>query len=570
MTRKNKTKPHLTNNSIEVLKSRYLLKDRVGTIVETPAELFWRVAQAIANGESRDGDYWSEVFYDMMAERRFLPNSPTLMNAGKKGGQLSACFVLPLHDSLEAIFDTLKSAAKIHQSGGGTGFAFSQLRPRGSLVRTTHGVASGPVSFIRIFDVATETIKQGGTRRGANMAILRVDHPDILEFIQAKLDQKAMINFNISVGITDEFMEALHEDKEFFLKDPRDGQRLKRVNAKELFDSIVDSAWKCGDPGLVFLDRMNLFNATPLEGDMESTNPCAEQPLLPFESCNLGSLNLGQYFRAKGFDWNLFRKDIWAAVRFLDNVIDENTYPVIETKKITLRNRKIGLGVMGFADLLLLEGIRYASAEALEYGEKIMSFLDREAKLASTRLAEERGPFPNWKGSMWHRLGYRPLRNSTVSTIAPTGTISMIAGASSGIEPIFSGLFYRNILDGKRLVELHPMLEKKLGDKTYDLETLTDKKISELLGVAWSPAWEVPVESHVKMQAVFQRHSDSAVSKTINLPESATRADVASAYQFAYKLGCKGITVYRDKSRSTQVLDVSSAVETESDYCPSC
>jgi ribonucleoside-diphosphate reductase alpha chain len=569
MTKKKNLKPQLTSNSIEVLKSRYLLKDKAGTIVETPAELFWRVAQAIADGESRDGEYWAEVFYDMMAERRFIPNSPTLMNAGKKGGQLAACFVLPLHDSLDSIFDTLKSAAKIHQSGGGTGFAFTQLRSRGSLVRTTHGVASGPVSFIRIFDVATETIKQGGTRRGANMAILRVDHPDILEFINSKLDQKAMINFNISVGITSEFMEALHEDEEFWLKDPRDGNRLKEVRARELFDAIVDSAWGCGDPGLVFLDRMNLFNATPQEGDMESTNPCGEQPLLPFESCNLGSLNLGQYFRAKGFNWPLFRKDIWAAIRFLDNVIDENSYPVIETKKITLRNRKIGLGVMGFADLLLLEEIPYASAEALEYAEKIISFLDREAKLASTKLAEDRGPFPNWKGSMWQRLGYQPMRNSTVSTVAPTGTISIIAGASSGIEPIFSGVFYRNVLDGKRLTDLHPILEKKLGDKAYDLTTLTDKKISELLGPAWSPAWTVPVESHVKMQAVFQRHSDSAVSKTINLPESATKEDVASAYLLAYKLGCKGITVYRDKSRSAQVFDVNpQAVEPE--YCPSC
>jgi ribonucleoside-diphosphate reductase alpha chain len=571
MTKRKTGEPVLTANSMEVLRSRYLLKDKIGTVVETPGELFWRVAHAIANTESRDVDYWSEAFYDMMSERRFIPNTPTLVNAGKRGGQLSACFVLPIHDSLDSIFDSLKFAAKIHQSGGGTGFAFSQLRPRGSLVRTSHGVASGPVSFMRIFDIATETIKQGGTRRGANMAILRVDHPDILEFIQSKTDQRSMVNFNISVGITDEFMEALREGSKIWLKDPRDGQKVKQLRTSEIFNAIVDSAWRCGDPGLVFLDRINLFNPTPHEGDMESTNPCGEQPLLSFESCNLGSLNLGGYYRAKkGFDWNQFRKDIGTSVRFLDNVIDENVYPLIETKKITLRNRKIGLGVMGFADLLLMEGIPYSSNQAVEYGEQIMSILDREAKVASAKLAHERGPFPNWKGSMWHRLGYSPMRNSTVSTVAPTGSISIIAGASSGIEPIFSGVFYRNILDGKRLIELHPMLEKKLENLKYNLAELTDKKITELLGPAWSPAWQVPVERHVKIQAAFQRHSDSAVSKTINLPESATRADVASAYKMAFQLGCKGITVYRDKSRSTQVLEASAPVSQGLESCPSC
>ncbi|CAM6053547.1 unnamed protein product [Sphagnum tenellum] len=388
------------------------------------------------------------------------------------------------------------------------------------------------------------------------MAILRVDHPDIMQFIGAKLDQKSLVNFNISVGVTDEFMAALGSSDEFWLKDPRDGQRIKQVSAKEIFDAIVDCSWKSGDPGIVFLDRMNFFNPTPQEGDMESTNPCGEQPLLPFESCNLGSLNLAKYFRAEKFNWTLFRKDIWAAVRFLDNVIDENDYPVAQTKKITLRNRKIGLGVMGFADLLLLEGIKYSSESGFIYGEKIMSFLDREAKLASASLAEARGAFPNWKGSLWQKLGYLPLRNATVSTVAPTGTISMIAGASSGIEPIFSGAFHRNVLDGKKLVELHPLVEKVLEGKDYDPKTLSDEQISEYIGPVWSPAWAVPVESHVKMQSVFQRHSDSAVSKTINLPQSATQADVASAYLLAYRLGCKGITVYRDKSKSAQVLEV--------------
>jgi ribonucleoside-diphosphate reductase alpha chain len=520
-----------------------------------------------------------------MADLRFIPNSPTLINAGRENGQLSACFVLPVGDSLVSIFDTLKNAALIHQSGGGTGFSFSKIRAKGSLVRSTWGVASGPVSFMRLFDAATETIKQGGVRRGANMAILRVDHPDILEFVHCKQDLKSINNFNISVGITDRFMKAVRHDEDHALIEPSSGAVKGRIQAKELFAQIVKSAWQSGDPGVVFLDRINFFNPTPLKGELESTNPCGEQPLLAFESCNLGSLNLGKYLdsmdpggrresRSRGvshlpgldrFDWNLYRRDIWTAVRFLDNVIDINTYPVVESKKITLSNRKIGLGVMGFADLLLGLGIPYTSPSALEWGEAVMSFLDREAKRASADLARERGCFKNWQGCFWQKLGYEKLRNATVSTVAPTGTISMIAGASSGIEPIFSAVFVRNVLDGKKLVEVHPAVQKmiqqmtqqKTQNQTLDLEKISDEEMSKLLGPVWTPSHQVPVKTHVQVQARFQRHSDSAVSKTINLPESASVQDVADAYLYAYECGCKGITVYRDQSRSQQVLEPS-------------
>lgn len=566
------TLPQLTANALTVLEKRYLLRNPQGEVIETPAQLFERVAVSIAKEEKRDRARWASDFFDLMVHRKFIPNSPTLMNAGKKGGQLSACFVLPVGDSLDSIFDSLKSAAKIHQSGGGTGFSFSSLRAQGSIVKSTHGVASGPVSFIKIFDVATETIKQGGTRRGANMAILRVDHPDIFEFIHSKLDQRSLINFNISVGITAEFMQAYCESGDFALRDPQSQAVVKRVSARELFKQIVQVAWSCGDPGLIFLDRINLFNPTPRVGPMESTNPCGEQPLLPYESCNLGSLNLGEYLVNEVFDWESFRKDIHTAVRFLDNVIDQNFYPVEECRKITLKNRKIGLGVMGFADLLLGLGLPYGSVEAVKMGEQVMSFLDHEAKKASMMLATKRGAFPNWKGSLWQRLGYPPLRNATVSTVAPTGTISIIAGASSGIEPLFSGVFYRNVLGGQRLVEVHPAVEKLLQGKS--LEGLTDERIARELGARWTPSRAVPVEWHVRMQAAFQRHTDSAVSKTINLPKQATEADVEKAYLLAYELGCKGITIYRDQSRATQVLEhaVDRAIDEgeAGDACPTC
>ena len=546
----------LTENAKLVLEKRYLWKDQEGRTVETPGELFRRVAEAVASVESRDRKNWAARFFQLMEKRRFLPNSPTLMNAGREGGQLSACFVLPVDDSLEGIFDTLKHAAKIHQSGGGTGFSFSRLRPAGAIVGSTKGIASGPVSFMKIFDVATETIKQGGARRGANMGILRVDHPDIVDFIDCKRDMRSVVNFNISVAVTEEFMSAVRAGADYWLRDPRTGQGLRQISAQGIFGRMVQAAWECGDPGVVFLDRVNQLNPTPRVGAMESTNPCGEQPLLPFESCNLGSLNLGEYWQRGRFDWEQLREDIHFAVRFLDNVVDLNTYPVPDCEKITLKNRKIGLGVMGFADLLLMMGVPYASDDGLAWGERLMSFIDSEGKRASAELARKRGAFPNWKGSLWDRLGYPPLRNATVSTVAPTGTISIIAGCSSGIEPIFSGVFFRNVLSGERLREVHPAVERALGDRLNDMKSWDDLEISRLLGPAWSPAQKVPLEAHVRMQAVFQRFSDSAVSKTVNLPESATPEDVARAYTLAYEAGCKGITVYRDKSRPTQVLEV--------------
>lgn len=558
-------------NALTVLQSRYLWKSESGAVSETPDQLIARVAAAIATNEKRNRGYWEDRFFDVMIARRFLPNTPTLINAGRPNGQLSACFVLEIEDSLESIFDSLKAAAMIHQSGGGTGFAFSRIRPRGSTVRSTSGIASGPVSFMKIFDTATETIKQGGARRGANMAVLRVDHPDIKEFINSKRDLRSVTNFNISVGITDDFMRAVEASADFSLVDPRTRKEVRRASAKALWEEILQAAWECGDPGLVFLDRINVFNPTPELGPMESTNPCGEQPLLPYESCNLGSLNLGEYFQNGEFGWGQFQQDISVCVRFLDNVIDVNSYPVDECRKITLRNRKIGLGVMGFADVLLMLGLPYNSAEARGFGEKVMSVLDREAKACSAQLARERGAFSNWKGSLWHRLGYPELRNATVSTVAPTGTISIIAGASSGIEPVFSGFFYRNVLSGARLVEIHPAVERAFKNLGKDLGAqVTDASISSALGPAWTPAKKVSVMDHVRMQAVFQRHSDSAVSKTINMPESATRAEIGTAYRAAYAMGCKGITVYRDRSRPVQVLEGQEGSNGEAEVCSSC
>ena len=564
--------PRLTPNAMTVLKERYLWRDERGYVQETPEQLFRRVARSVAAAEGRGSAKLADQFYDMMVNLRFLPNTPTLINAGKKMGQLSACFVLPVEDSLDGIFDSLKQAAKIHQSGGGTGFSFSHLRAKGSVVKSTHGTASGPISFMRIYDTATETIKQGGVRRGANMAVLRVDHPDILEFIESKRDYHSILNFNISVGITDDFMVAVRVGREFALRHPGTGVVAREIRARELFKAIVRSAWECGDPGLVFLDRINLFNPTPMAGMMESTNPCGEQPLLPYESCNLGSLNLGKFVGEKNFNWDTFREAIWLAVRFLDDVIEVNQFPVAESEQLTQRNRKIGLGVMGFADILLELGIPYDSEDARQLGERIMSFLDREAKFASADLAKERGAFPNWKGSLWQKLGYPPMRNATVSTIAPTGTISIIAGASSGIEPIFAGVFYRNVLSGKQLVEIHPAVERIFKAKGISIEQVSDEKISRVLGKAWKPAQKVSVEDHVKMQAVFQRHCDSAVSKTINLPVEASLADVEKAYTLAYELGCKGITIYRDQSRPSQVLEKTKEgpMEENAQYCEVC
>ncbi len=580
--------PKVSATARSVLEKRYLLRDEKGRTAETPRELFERVAGAVAQAETRDRKRWSDAFFELMVRGRFLPNSPTLMNAGLPSGQLSACFVLPIEDTLESIFETLKDAARIHQSGGGTGFSFSRVRPKGSMVRSNRGVASGPVSFLRIYDMATETIKQGGTRCGANMGILRVDHPDIIEFVDSKRDMRSIVNFNISVGITEPFMEAVKAKEKYHLLDPRDGKRAGELDAREVFDRIVRAAWECGDPGLVFLDQINRFNPTPKAGAIEATNPCGEQPLLPYESCNLGSLNLGAYVQGRGgrreIDWKRLRQDVWTAVRFLDDVIEVNTFPLLECDRITRKNRKIGLGVMGFADALLLLGVRYDSEEGRAVGERFMSFIDDEGKKASTDLAKKRGPFPNWKGSRWQKQGMAPLRNATVTTVAPTGTISLIAGASSGIEPIYSSVIARNVLEGERLVEVHPTVARLFEEAGLDLGgaaaaiagDVRGERAREVLGSAWRTAAEVAVEDHVLMQAAFQRHSDSAVSKTINLPHDATEEAIARAYLLAYEHGCKGITVYRDRSRPTQVLTVGSGsgqecrLGSDRESCPAC
>lgn len=564
----------------EVWQTRYFsgTADSVGLLLE-------RVAHAVAAAEPlKLRKSMQRAFLDLLKSGKFLPNSPTLMNAGKKRGQLAACFVLPVEDRLEAIFETLRDSALIHQSGGGTGFSFSKLRAEGSVVVSTGGAASGPVSFMKIFDTATDTIKQGGTRRGANMAVLRVDHPDIERFIDAKRDFKTLTNFNLSVGVTDEFMDAVRLDRSVALMDPKTRAEIRRIPARQLWDRLSDAAWSCGDPGLVFLDRMNRFNPTPKEGEFESTNPCGEQPLLAYESCNLGSLNLGAYLKpgvsSVEFDERTFVRDVGLAARFLDNVITVNHYPVSESRRITLRNRKIGLGVMGLADALLGLGIPYDSPQARAFGERVMSLLDRYAKQTSMELAKSRGAFPGYKGSLWQRLGYPKLRNATVSTVAPTGTISLLAGCSSGIEPIFSASLVRNVLSGRRLIEVHPAVDQMLRDRgeTRAAEALSRGELSDaalpaLLGAGWSHAASVSIEGHLKMQAAFQRHSDSSVSKTINLPKSATRADVEHAYRLAYDLGCKGITVYRDQSRPAQVLESSTEVSAEggdAGFCPTC
>lgn len=559
---KNRQAPQITENARVVLGERYLLKDAAGQLAETPLEMFERVATHVAGAEhKKERGRWADRFLSLMTSLRFVPNSPTLMNAGREDGQLSACFVLPVQDDLEGIFDTLKNAALIHQSGGGTGFSFGRLRPEGSPVGGSRGVASGPVSFIRIFDTATETIKQGGTRRGANMAVLRVDHPDIQAFVDSKRDGASIRNFNISVGATWEFMDAVERGGDLVLRDPSSGQAVGKRDARELFSRLCQAAWECGDPGLVFLDRVALFNPTPALGQMESTNPCGEQPLLPFESCNLGSLDLAKYVRAAAFDWELFRGDVHLAVRFLDDVVDVNVFPLKECEKITRTNRKIGLGVMGFADLLLNLGVPYDSEQGLQWGERIMSFLDREAKAASAALAREKGAFGRARESLWARCGYPLLRNATVSTVAPTGTISIIAGTSSGIEPLFSGVFVRNVLSGKRLMDVHPIVERALGSEAGSLDPeRLNARMREKLGKVWKTAGEIGVRDHIRMQAAFQRHSDSAVSKTINLPTSATVEDVREAYLTAYHLGCKGITVYRDRSRKEQVLEATGQV----------
>jgi ribonucleoside-diphosphate reductase alpha chain len=561
--------PKLTVNSLEVLKKRYLLKNDEGDIIETPSEMFRRVARAIADPDKKfDGDpkKTEEEFYSVMSRLEFLPNSPTLFNAGTGTDfALSACYVLPVEDSLIGIFDSVKNTALIEQTGGGVGFNFSRLRPKGDIVRSTKGVASGPVSFMRVFDVTTDVIKSGGRRRGAMMAILRVDHPDILEFIRIKAETGTLSNFNVSVAITDSFMDALNQGTDYDLINPRNGEIINSVSARRIWDEITESAWRSGDPGVVFIDEINRHNPTPNVGKIEATNPCGEQPLLPYESCNLGSINLSKMVEKRKINWDKLRDTIKIAVHFLDKVIEVNPWPIPEIGEITGANRKIGLGVMGFAELLIQLGVPYDSDEALKIGEQIAKFLEVEAVKVDEDLAEKRGTFKNLGKSIWKEGKAR--RNATVTTIAPTGTISIIAGSSSGIEPIFAIAFMRNVLEGERLLELNPLFERTAKDQGFYNSDLLEEiaRVGSTKGVEGVPedvkrlfvtAHDISPEWHVKMQAVFQRHTENAVSKTVNLPENATVKDVSDVYHLAHELGCKGVTVYRYGSKEGQVLNL--------------
>ena len=560
----------LSLNALKVLERRYLLKNEEGEVHETPAQLFKRVARAIAAPDERYGGdvtRTEESFYNLMTSFEFMPNSPTLMNAGTELGQLAACFVLPVADEMERIFESVKHAAIIHKTGGGTGFSFSRIRPKNDMVHSTGGIASGPVSFMRVFDVATEVIKQGGRRRGANMGILRVDHPDILEFVTCKESEGILANFNISVGVTEEFMHAVEADENYSLKNPRTGKETGRLRAKDVFNLMVTMAWRTGDPGIVFLDRINQDNPTPELGPIEATNPCGEQPLLPYEACNLGSLNLAKMVTNHSVDYEHLRKTVHTTIHFLDNVIDASRYPLSEIDEMVKRNRKIGLGVMGWADMLFSLAIPYDSEEALELGAKVMEFIQKEAVAASREIAKTRGAFPSFPNSIFAKRGEEPRRNATLTTIAPTGTISIIAGCSSGIEPIFAISFIRNVMDNTELLEVNPVFEKLAKEMSFYNEGLMKeiarhgtiahiRKIPDSVKRIFVTAHDINPSWHVKMQAAFQKHTDNAVSKTVNLSNHATPMDVADVYMLAYRLGCKGVTVYRDGSKSAQVLNI--------------
>jgi len=563
-----------TENARRVLERRYLKKNSANEVIETPLDMFQRVARHIAKAEKKYGDYdlatkTEDIFYKMMTQLKFLPNSPTLMNAGRELGQLAACFVLPVNDSIDEIFDSLKNAALIHKSGGGTGFSFSRLRPKNSKVGTTGGIASGPVSFMKIFNTATEQVKQGGTRRGANMAVLRVDHPDIIEFINSKEDNRELNNFNISIGLTDKFVEAAKQEDPYDIIDPRTQKKKGQLNAVDVYQLIVRQAWKNGDPGILFLDRINRDNPTPEIGEIESTNPCGEQPLLPMEACNLGSINLAKFVveheKKAAIDFDGLKETVWQAVRFLDNTIDMSQYPLFQIEKLAKGNRKIGLGVMGFADMLFQLEIAYNSQKAIETAEEVMQYIQRESHKASRYLAEKKGAFKNFNKSIFRNRNGSIYRNATTTTIAPTGTLSIISNCSSGIEPLFAISFVRNVMDNDKLVEVNPYFEKvakKEGFYSKELmETIARtgsvQEIEEIplhVRNVFVTAHDVSPEWHINMQAAFQKYTDNAVSKTVNLPRDTTEADVAKIYNLAYELGCKGVTIYRDGSKENQVL----------------
>ncbi len=574
--------PEFTNNALTVLRKRYLKRSLSGEVIEEPRDMLLRVANAVAEAESHFGGDTAIVsrrFYNMMARLEFLPNSPTLMNAGQELGQLSACFVLPIEDSMDSIFTAVKNTALIHKSGGGTGFSFSNLRPENDAVLSTSGVSSGPLSFMNVFDEATNTVKQGGKRRGANMAVLRVDHPDIEDFINIKRDMAKLNNFNLSIAATDEFMDAVERKTSYNLVNPRTGNTVESRDATEIFNSIVDSAWNSGEPGIIFIDRMNDANPTPHIGDIEATNPCGEQPLLAYEACNLGSVNVSKMVRTNEdkrcvMDWNRLERTVRTAVRFLDDVIEINKYPLPKIAEVVAGNRKIGLGIMGFADLLFRLGMPYDSEEALLFAEDMMGFIAEKGRKASVDIAEERGAFPNFNGSVYDEKNHPPLRNATVTTIAPTGSISMIAGCSGGIEPVFALAFTRkNLLDkDDELVEAVEEFTRVAHERDFYSEAVLEevaekgscKGISEVpedVQRLFTTSHDISPMYHVRMQAAFQKYTDNAVSKTVNLPEDASRKEIAEVFKLSRRLGCKGVTVYRDKSRDKQVLNLSGEKE---------
>ncbi|MCL7926884.1 MAG: vitamin B12-dependent ribonucleotide reductase [marine benthic group bacterium] len=574
--------PRLSENALTVLAKRYLKKDQDLEPNETPQDMFWRVARVIADVDARYGaseervEQVARTFYEIMADGEFEPNSPTLMNAGRPLGQLSACFVLPVPDSLEGIYETLRDMALIHQSGGGTGFGFSRLRPSGDVVKSTMGVASGPVSFMEVYDASTEAVKQGGTRRGANMGILRVDHPDVLEFIDCKEEGHKITNFNISVAVTDDFMNAVERGESYALRNPRGGEPVGELDAREVFEKVVYGAWRNGEPGVYFIDEANRYNPVPHMGSYEATNPCGEQPLLPYDVCNLGSVNVGRFVQDGRIDWDNLRTAVHRATHFLDNVIDANQYPLPQIDELSKNIRRIGLGVMGWADMLVKLGEPYGSARSIELGRELMRFVDEEAKVESERLARERGVFPEWERSIWgpddscarDETGarirpMRRLRNCNVTTVAPTGTISIIAGCSSGIEPLFAVAFMRNQA-GVLMPDVNPEFVKVAKEGGWYSEELMRRiadeghihfdEVPEDVQAAFVTAHDVTPEQHIRMQAAFQQYTDSAISKTCNFPNGATVDDVRRIFELAYELDCKGVTVYRDGSRDAQVL----------------